>query len=133
MILNANEFLDLRTSLLQEDYLRAATDSATAGVWLEVIRRFPEMKVWVARNKTIPKDILELLSLDCDQDVRLAVAMKNKLSRELLIQLGKDPEAAVRQRIALNKNAPIELLEELARDESECVSTPALTALARRR
>ena len=61
MMHSADEFVRLRQSDCQSEYLRAATDSATVDVWLDVIRRFPEMKVWVARNKTVPIEILLVL------------------------------------------------------------------------
>src|SRR5258708_1534163 len=130
MIMTAQEFVELRTSGRQEDYLRAATNSAAPGVWVDVIREFPEMKVWVARNKTVPLEVLRLLASDSDAPVRLAVAMKSKLPHDLMVQLGRDTEASVRQRVACNKNAGVEILEELAKDESELVSAPARARLS---
>jgi hypothetical protein len=50
MIMSAQEFVELRTSVRQEDYLRAATDSAAPEVWVDIIQGFPEMRVWVAQN-----------------------------------------------------------------------------------
>ncbi|MDP9049630.1 MAG: hypothetical protein M3O31_02760 [Acidobacteriota bacterium] len=129
MILSAQEFVELRTSERQEDYLRAATDTAPLEVWVDVIHGFPEMKVWVAHNKTVSLEVLKLLASDSDPRVRLAVAMKNKLPHDLMVQLGRDTEASVRQRVAHNKNASIEILEEVAQDESELVSATARARL----
>ena len=129
MIVSAQEFVELRTSLRQEDYLRASTDCAALEVWVDVIREFPEMKVWVAHNKTVPLEVLRLLACDRDPQVRSAVAVKNKLPDDLMAQLGRDTEASVRQRVAYNKNAGVEILKELAEDESELVSTAARARL----
>jgi hypothetical protein len=78
MIMSAQEFVELRTSVRQEDYLRAATDSAAPEVWVDVIQRFPEMKVWVAHNKTVPLEVLRLLASDSYPRVRFAVAMNEE-------------------------------------------------------
>jgi hypothetical protein len=130
MIRSAQEFVELRASERQEDYLRAATDSAAHGVWLEVIHEFPEMKKWVAQNKTVTVEVLRLLASDNDPRVRHAVAMKNKLPHDLMVQLGRDPDASVRQRVAYNKNVRVEILEELAEDESGLVSATARARLS---
>ncbi len=83
MITSAEEFVSLRQSENQEFYLQAATDSASNEVWLDVIARFPQMKRWVAQNKTVSLEILEVLAQDPDAEIRTAVAMKNKLSPQL--------------------------------------------------
>ena len=79
MISSAAEFVQLRTSEDREEYGRAANDPASLQVWLEVVRTHPELKVWVAHNKTIQIEILELLSTDPDSEVRVSVAAKRKL------------------------------------------------------
>ena len=122
---SADEFVRLHQSDCQSEYSRAVTDSATVDVWLDVIRRFPEMKVWVARNKTVPIEILLVLAGDHDSNVRVAVAMKNKLSEELFTVLAGDADESVRQRIACNKNTPIHVLRRLSLDTSELVAAPA--------
>jgi hypothetical protein len=66
------------------------------------------MKIWVAHNKTVPTEILEILARDPDPSVRSAVAMKNKLTPELFVLLANDEDFRVRQRIAYNKNTPAE-------------------------
>lgn len=125
MIKSAREFVELRMSSKQEDYLRAAADTAPLEVWMEIIRTFPDMKVWVVRNKTVPIEILALLASDPDSSVRSAVAMKNKLPQELMSLLAGDADESVRQRIAYNKNVDAVTLEKLSRDQSEMVSSSA--------
>ena len=130
MIKTAEEFVRLRLSEAREDYLRAATESADLSVWQDVIVKFPEMKVWVVHNKTIPVEILHLLSNDPAREVRFAVAMKNILPPELMKLLARDSDAGVRLRIAFNKNAPQGVLEELTNDTVEEISSKARERLA---
>lgn len=125
MIKNATEFLELRTSGRQVDYLRSANDPAELQVWLEILENFPDMKVWVARNKTIPAEILEMLAKDPDSMVRHAVAMKNKLPPHLMLLLATDVDDSVRERIVYNKNVGENVLRILANDPSESVSLVA--------
>src|ERR1017187_6205118 len=99
MIRSAKEFVELRTSTNAQEYMRAATEDADLNVWLEVLREFPEMSVWVARNKTVPMEILQRLVLDPDAEVRAAVATKNKLPADLMTALAADPDDSVRERI----------------------------------
>ncbi|HEX6494223.1 MAG TPA: hypothetical protein VF018_01980, partial [Acidobacteriaceae bacterium] len=99
-------------------------------VWQEVIAKFPEMKRWVVHNKTIPVEILHLLSNDPAREVRFAIAMKNKLPPELMKLLARDSDAGVRLRIAFNKNAPQGVLEQLTDDTVEEISSKARERLA---
>ena len=125
MINSAEEFVQLRTSSQQEDYLKAANDEASAAVWVDIIQNYPDMRIWVARNKTVPMEVLEMLALDSEPSIRIAVAMKNKLSLRLVEQLAKDSDSLVRQRIAYNKNTHRHILEQLANDDSELVASVA--------
>jgi hypothetical protein len=129
MMDSAEEFVKLRTSIRQEDYLRAATDAAPIEVWTDVIQKFPDMREWVAHNKTVPIAVLRILASDPNPRVRFAVAMKNKLPRDLMALLADDVEDAVRQRIACNKNVDLEILQRLATDQSEVVSSSARSRL----
>lgn len=83
------------------------------------------MKVWVVRNKTVPIEILQLLSTDPDPSVRAAVASKNCLPLKLMAQLAEDGDVTVRQGIAYNKNTDREILRKLSSDPSDLVSSPA--------
>jgi hypothetical protein len=133
VIERAEEFVSLRRSKRREDYLRAATASANTEVWLDVIKRLPDMRVWVAHNKAVPIEVLSVLARDPDPDVRLAVAMKNKLSEELFSLLAKDVSDSVRARIARNKKTPIEILQQLAKDPCEIVSRQSSERVKRRK
>jgi hypothetical protein len=128
MISSAQEFVELRTSDDPSLYNRAARDTASEEVWLEVIRQHPEMKEWVAHNKTVPLTILAILADDADSKVRHMVAMKRKLSLELFEKLARDPDYSVRQRIAYNAKTPVSVLRHLC-DDSE----PEIASIAQGR
>jgi hypothetical protein len=102
MINSAKEFHLLRTSSVKEEYDRAAHDSATIDVWLDVIREYPELRKWVEHNKTIPIEIIKTL-INFDSDVRSFVAAKRNLTPELFDLLSKDSDYIVRQALAANK------------------------------
>jgi hypothetical protein len=117
MIESAEQFVSLRTSEDPDLYQKAASDSATEETWREVIGKYPDMKVWVARNKTVPSNILEILSRDEDADVRYAVAMKRKAGQDILQRLSQDSDESVRLRVALNPKTPKIILEQLLNDK----------------
>ena len=129
MIRNAQEFVELRTSEKPEEYLRAANEAAEISVWLEVINTYPEMKKWVAHNKTVPVEVLQKLARDPDPNVRAVVAAKNKLTPDLIELLREDSDPAVKHRIAYNKNADIETLRMLVNDAETSVSEAAQAQL----
>lgn len=81
MIESADEFVRLRASEDQEEYERAAHDEASDATWLDVIERFPDMRRWVAHNKTVPLRILEVLRQDPDEDVVWMVRKKRSWTR----------------------------------------------------
>jgi hypothetical protein len=132
MIGSAAEFIRLRTSTVKAEYDRAADEPAPLDVWWELVRDHPEMKPWVAHNKTVPLEILVALAADESADVRGAVARKRKLSPELFERLAKDSEPSVRHAIANNANTPREALELLVDDPWEEVATTAKGRITRR-
>ncbi|MGO4249462.1 hypothetical protein AB4Y87_19790 [Paenarthrobacter sp. RAF54_2] len=78
MIQSAAEFVRLRSSEDPAEYHRAAHEEADVSVWLDVIDKYPDMRFWVAHNKTVPLEILELLASDPDVRVRSFVATKER-------------------------------------------------------
>ncbi|WP_151799361.1 hypothetical protein [Acinetobacter nosocomialis] len=129
MISSAEEFVFLRTSEILEEYTRAAYDDASDVVWMEVISKFPEMREWVAHNKTVPINILKILARDTNESVRAIVASKRKLSPELFDLLSQDKSETVRERVACNKKAPIHILRRLVNDPTMFVRVAALKRL----
>ncbi|GAA3357153.1 hypothetical protein GCM10020366_24020 [Saccharopolyspora gregorii] len=129
-ITSPEEFIRLRASDEPEEYRRAGQEDAPLSVWRELIDSFPEMRVWVARNKTVPVSILSTLSLDPDPLVRSAVADKRKAGVEILSRLAQDSEESVRLRVARNRKAPRSVLGLLAEDEWDEVRSIARKRLA---
>jgi len=132
MIYSAEEFFRLRRSEDPDEYRRASSDEAPLGVWLSVVERFPEMRSWVAHNKTVPLEILERLAVDLDAGVRAAVASKRKLSFALQVLLRTDADASVRERLACNEKCDPEILRLLASDAEESVRSAAIRRLKER-
>lgn len=125
MIETAEEFVRLRSSDEPALYSRAASDAAPEHVWRQVIQKYPEMRKWVAHNKTVPHEILAELAADEDVSVRYAVAIKRKLDESILEQLANDADESVRLGVALNPKTPRSILERLANDRWERISEVA--------
>ena len=129
MIESAADFVRLRTSEIPGEQYRATHDAAAVGVWRAVIEKYPDMREWVARNKTVPVEVLEELSHDPDSRVRVAVAMKRKLPEALQLVLAGDPDEGVRHRIACNAKATKRVLQMLADDDQSFVRETAIGRL----
>ena len=78
---SAEEFVRLRTSDAPADYNRAARDEASENTWHDIIERFPDMRFWVAQNKTVPLSVLEVLRNDADERVQHMVTSKRSWAR----------------------------------------------------
>jgi hypothetical protein len=102
MIISPEEFIKLRTSHLKKDQDRASHDRADNSVWIDTIKQFPEFKIWVIHNKTIPIDILEILAADIDSKVREAVALKRKINNKIFNLLSCDKDENVRCALLCN-------------------------------
>jgi hypothetical protein len=133
MILTAEEFARLRRSDDPAEYNRAAHEEAPIEVWLAVIDRYPDLREWVAYNKSVALSILERLATDPDEKVRSTVVGKRKLSAELQALLARDPDAGVRQRLAYNAKCATDILQLLASDPDKLVREGAGEKLAKRR
>jgi hypothetical protein len=123
MIDSVDEFIRLRYSDDPNEYRRAASEPAALEVWLELIEQHPDSRVWVARNKTVPVEVLSILAGDPSPDVRFAVSTKRKLTPELLERLADDPDESVRLQVARHQNTPKETLERLGQDDWENVAS----------
>ena len=129
MITSAQEFHRLMTSDLPAEYHRAAHDEAPLAVWREIIASMPEMREWVAHNKTVPHEILEELSHDPDDRVRDTVARKRKISEAIQLRLATDPSPEVRSALAHNAKATRRVLEILAQNPNERAGEKAIQRL----
>jgi hypothetical protein len=90
MIESADEFYRLRTSKNPAEYERAVHDGAPEEVWRAVLARYPEMRFWVAQNKTVPVHVLDTLADDPDWPVRHMVARKRKMPESVQRRLARD-------------------------------------------
>lgn len=130
VISSASEFVALRTSEDPAEYRRAAHEEASFDVWVEVVDAHPDMRRWVAHNKTVPVQVLELLAQDADPDVRAVVAGKRKFPLELAVLLSRDIDEGVRLRVAHNPKVHDDVLQILAEDECWMVREAARERLA---
>ena len=133
MIQSAEEFVRLRCSDNREEYTRAAHEPAPEDVWIDVIDRYPDMRVWVVRNKTVPVSILRILLGDPDWRVRHALAQTRRLTAEMFAELAQDPDETVRRAIVGNKKAPREVLQTLASDAITLVAEAAKDRLRKQK
>jgi hypothetical protein len=122
---SADEFVRLRSSSDPVEYHRAAHGHAELEVWWEVIRRFPEMRFWVAHNKTVPIEVLDMLASDPDDAVRTMVASKGKVTSEILRKLARDPNEGVRRHVVTHRDAPQDVLEALTTDSWDVIAGEA--------
>jgi len=120
-IRSAEEFVRLRKSSDAKDYGRAALEEAPLEVWHEIVKDYPEMRFWVAQNKTVPVEVLSVLARDDDPRVRSMVASKRKLDPETLAGLAIDDDEGVRASVARNPRADRLLLEHLRDDPWETI------------
>lgn len=132
MIASPEEFVSLRQSEIPSDQTRASQDEASLEVWLGVIAAYPEMRQWVAHNKTVPVAVLQALASDPDPAVRWEVSGKRKLDSAVLRMLADDEDDSVRVRVARHRRTETEVLDALANDESWVVREAAERALASR-
>jgi len=130
MIETAEEFVRLRQSENQDEYSRAAHDEAPIEVWCEVIGKYTDMVFWVAQNKTVPYQLLELLAGHHESRVRSMVASKNKLEEALLIKLASDPDGSVRMSIVRHKKATAAVLRLLVSDSWSEIANLAAERIA---
>ena len=121
MITSASEFYRLRESDNPEEYYRAAHEEAAIEVWMQIIQARPDMRLWVAHNKTVPISILEILARDEDANVRDMVARKHKITEAIALTLADDPDETVRAALAHNVKLPESARVKLQGDSSPLV------------
>lgn len=140
MIESPEEFVRLRTSEDPDQYRRAAHETAPPVVWLAIIEKYPEMRQWVAHNKTIPTDVYFALYEKCkdgasgtdEWHTKVMLAMKGSCPSDLLEQLASDADESVRDSVARNKHTPEHILRKLSSDEWEECAQNARSNLAAR-
>ena len=124
MISSAEEFKLCVESDNENERIKAY-GSASEEVWIEILRKYPELSRKVAFNSTISVVILELLSQSDDEEVRWDIAMKRSLNRLTFERLANDNNPSVRHRIACNTKTPQDILAKLSLDEDKMISGAA--------
>ena len=109
MIETPETFVRLRASQDPAEYGRAAHDEAPIAVWMAVIAGWPDMREWVAHNKTVPLEVLRALAADPNARVRRAVAVKRKLDRDLFDRLAGDIDEGVLRALVYNAKVPADI------------------------
>lgn len=125
MIESAEQFRFLRESTIEEEYHRAAQEEAPLQVWLEILEQMPDLRFWVAHNKTVPIKILQILTNDPDANVRDVVARKRKFQESIQLTLSKDCDPSVRLALAYNAKITSRVLELLLGDPDNLVREAA--------
>ena len=133
MIATAQEFLALMRSPEPADYERFRHDSAPTEVWRELIAKYSLANEWIARNKTVPVEILREIAGDPRVVVRAEVAMTRRITEDIQERLARDPNASVRNTLANNSKATDRILAVLAGDSEAFVRETALRRIKERR
>ncbi|WP_431681832.1 hypothetical protein [Kitasatospora sp. KL5] len=133
MIESAEEFVRLRASGEAADFQRIKQEEASLEVWLAIVRDRPDMRFWVAFNRTLPVEVLEVLAGDGDWRVRDKVASKRDTPAGVLEVLSGDQHEAVLSTVAGNPGTPTRALEALSRHSWDQIREKALKQLRDRR
>ena len=121
LIHNASEFIDTLENPESSDHALIRFGMASTTTWLEIIQHSEDAAVWVALNKTIPVEVIEVLAQHSSARVRRFAAAKNRITPELILLLSTDSDPSVRLRIAIHKKTGAEILRQLLRDDWEQV------------
>ena len=132
MIETVDEFIRLVESDDPAERRRAAWEAADLQVWMTLVTEHPEMRFWVAHNRTIPQEVMQVLAADEDWRVRDRIATKNSCPSDILETLSSDSHDAVASAVAGHPNTPISALRRLAKYPWEQVSSKAIRQLADR-
>ena len=119
MIPDAAEFKWLRQNSDLQLQHRASYEPASHDTWIDVINKYPELRKWVAHNKTVPIEILDLLSTDECSQVRSTVARKRKITPEIAERMAVDKSEDVRYALLCNTNLPWTIKTTILTGDSE--------------
>ncbi|WP_367322736.1 hypothetical protein [Streptomyces sp. HUAS ZL42] len=125
MIESAAEFIQLRESGNGADYQRLKRDEAPVEVWREIVAEHPDMRFWVAFNRTVPVEVLRQLAQDADWRVRDKVASRRDTPPDVLGDLALDESDAVASSVAGNPSTPDTALRALIEHPWDQVSDKA--------
>lgn len=119
MIESSSEFVRLRYSENLEDCRKASWGEASIDTWMEVIDHYPELRVAVAHNKTIPEVVVRKLFAEHYEAVKSTLARKRRLPKDLMQALAMDSDEGVRMSIARHPKVTMKALAVLRNDSWE--------------
>nr|BFD84091.1 hypothetical protein StreXyl84_34920 [Streptomyces sp. Xyl84] len=129
-ITSVEEFIRLRRSEDPAESNRSAWAPLPPAVWWDLVRNHPDMRFWVAHNRTAPPEILAELIEDADWRVRNRVASKRNCPSELLERLAGDAHDSVRRLVAGHPRSPRSAVARLADDPWPVIAQEARARLA---
>lgn len=132
MIETVDEFVHLVNSEEAVERRRAAWEEASLEVWRGVIEQRPDMRFWVAHNRTVPAEVLRVLIDDSDWRVRDRIANRNSCPGDILALLADDEHEAVASTVAGHLNTPDSALRKLTSHAWSQVREKAIDQLERR-
>ncbi|MFJ6573656.1 hypothetical protein ACIQNU_40290 [Streptomyces sp. NPDC091292] len=113
MIETAADFVRLVESEDPVERRRSTCEDAPLSVWEALVTSRPDMRFWVANNRTVPDDILRMLARDNDWRVRHRVASKMSCPIDILELLSVDGHDSVASLIAGHPKTPTTALRRL--------------------
>jgi len=78
-----------------------------------------EVRIWVAKHRLTPSQIVSNLANDPSKRIRMTVAQRFDLSNQILSNLSYDKDNSVRIAVAMNPYATSEILDRLSLDNNE--------------
>ncbi|MFB7429629.1 hypothetical protein ACFC0K_40900 [Streptomyces hydrogenans] len=131
-IKTAADFVRLVESDDPEERQLAAWDDAPLPVWKSVIENYPDMRFWVAHNRTTPAEILRTLAGDSDWRVRHRIASRASCPGEILEMLSRDSHDSVASAVAGHPRTPVAAIQHLADHPWNQVREKAIRQLTER-
>ncbi|MFY1672570.1 hypothetical protein ACN27G_21820 [Plantactinospora sp. WMMB334] len=132
MIETVAEFIRLVESDDPDERRRSTWEDALPQVWKTLVDDHPEMRFWVAHNRTVPEEILRILAVDPEWRVRHRVASRRSCPSGILELLSNDTYDSVASLVAGHPNAPSSALRRLAKYPWDQVSEKAIRRLTER-
>lgn len=122
------EFTSIQAAL--QSYVKQSKrgEMSEEKAWDMVNSRDIEQRITIAKSDHATQEMLEKLSTDKEEDVRIAVAEnENVISRKVFENLVEDECDDVRRTIAFDKNLPNDLVMKLLKDDDDTVRRHALS------
>lgn len=132
MIETVAEFIRLVESDDPDERRRSAWEDALPQVWKSLVEDHPDMRYWVAHNRTVPEEVLRILAADPEWRVRHRVASRRSCPSDILELLSNDTHDSIASLVAGHQNTPSSALWRLARYPWDQVSTKAIRQLSER-